>query len=69
MFPREITSTSLWIRHNLPLSSPLPKRQTEDLLKPMQSRYGHLPDEMLRVYVGQERARLDLKWCLDECFG
>jgi hypothetical protein len=69
MFPREIASTSFWIQHNLSLSSPLSKKLTEDLRKQIRSRYGHLSDEMLQVYIRQKRTRLDLKWRRDEYFG
>jgi hypothetical protein len=69
MFPREIISTSFWIRHELPFSSPLPESLTEDLRKEIPSRNVQLSDEMVQEYVRNERVRLDLKWCLDQYFG
>jgi hypothetical protein len=69
MYPREITSTSAWIRHNLPLGPPLPPNGDEKLRKQIKSRNIKSTDEVIEQYVRQERARLDLKWCLDEFFG
>jgi hypothetical protein len=69
MYPREITTTSVWIRHHLPLSPPPPLNRDEKLRKKIRSQNVKSTDEMIEQYVLQERARLDLKWCLDEYFG
>jgi len=69
MYPREIITTSVWIRHNMPVSAPSPPNGDEKLRKQIKSRNIKATDEMIERYVRQERARLDLKWCLDEYFG
>ena len=69
MYPREITTTSVWIRHNLPLSPSPPPNGDQKLRNQIRSQHVDFTDEMIEQYVRQERARLDLKWCLDEFFG
>jgi len=69
MYPREITTTSVWLRHNLPLSPPLPPNRDEKLRNQIKSQNIQFTDELIEQYVRQERARLDLKWCLDQLFG
>jgi hypothetical protein len=68
MYPREITTTRFWIRHALPLGSPSPPNGDEALRQQIRSRNVISTDEMIEEYVRHERARLDLKWCLDEFF-
>lgn len=69
MFPREITSTSVWIRHEQPLCAPPPIDGDKKLRCQIQLRFINATDSELSEIVRQERARLDLKWCLDEYFG
>ena len=69
MFPREITSTRFWIRHELPMSSPLPLSLTDDLRNKIRCEHVYINNELLKKYVREERARLDLRWCLGEYFG
>ncbi|CAF1208994.1 unnamed protein product [Rotaria magnacalcarata] len=68
MYPREITSTPLWIRHKLPLSPQPPPNGDEKLRNQIRSQNVQSTDETIEYYVRQERARLDVKWCLDEFF-
>jgi hypothetical protein len=68
MYPREITTTHFWIRHELPLGPPPPSNGDEELRLQIRSRNIISTDEMIEEYVRNERARLDLKWCLDEFF-
>ncbi|CAF1262276.1 unnamed protein product [Adineta ricciae] len=68
-YPDEITSTPLWIRHKLPVHAPLPPNEDADLCRLIASQNAGLSGEMIEHYVSQERARLNLKWCLDEFFG
>jgi hypothetical protein len=69
MFPREITSTSFWIRHELPLCAPPPIDGDKKLCSQMKRRFVNATADELSEIVRQERARLNLKWCLDEYFG
>jgi hypothetical protein len=69
MYPQEITSSSVWIRNDLPVCAPPPPDGDAKLRKQIRSRYVKATNEMIERYVRQERARLDLKWCLDEYFG
>ena len=69
MFPREITSTSVWIRHELPLCAPLPPHGDKKLRRQIQSRLINATEKEIDEIVQQERARLNLKWCFDEYFG
>lgn len=69
MYPREITSTPLWIRHNLPLRPAPPPNGDIKLKREVKLRFGLSSTEEIEKYARQERARLDLKWCLDEYFG
>jgi hypothetical protein len=69
MYPREITTTSVWTRHDLPVCAPPPPNGDAKLRKQIRSRNVKATDEMIERYVRQERARLDLKWCLDDYFG
>jgi len=69
MFPREITSTAVWIRHELPLSAPPPPDGDKKLRQKIQRRLIHATEKEIDEIVRQERARLNLKWCFDEYFG
>ncbi|CAF4597666.1 unnamed protein product, partial [Didymodactylos carnosus] len=69
MYPREITTTSIWIRHNLSLSPSPPPNGDAQLRSQIRSQNVKFTDEMIEQYVRQERGRLDLKWCLDQYFG
>lgn len=69
MYPSEITSTPLWVRHALPLFPPPPPDGDENLRKQIRFEHIDATNEMIEHYVKQERARLDLKWCLNEFFG
>ena len=69
MFPREITTTSVWIRHQLPLYAPLPPDGDRKLRRQIRSKYQNKTEEEISEIVQKERARLDLKWCFDEYFG
>ena len=51
------------------MSSPLPPSLTDELRHKIRSEYVQINEELLEQYVRQERARLDLKWCLDQYFG
>jgi len=68
MYPREITTTPLWIRHKLPLGPSPPRNGDEELRQQINSRNVISTNEMIEEYVRHERARLDLKWCLDQFF-
>ncbi|CAF1575034.1 unnamed protein product [Rotaria magnacalcarata] len=68
MYPREIKSTPLWIRHKLPLSPQPPPNGDEKLRNQIRSQSVQFTNETIEYYVRQERARLDLKCCLDEFF-
>ncbi|CAF3468696.1 unnamed protein product [Rotaria socialis] len=68
MYPREITSAPLWIRHKLPLSPQPPSNGGEKLRNQIRSQNVQSTDETIEYYVRQERARFNLKWCLDEFF-
>jgi hypothetical protein len=61
MYPREITTTSVWIRHNLPLAPSPPPNGDEKLRNQIRSQNIESTDEMIDHYVREERARLDLK--------
>lgn len=69
MYPCEITSSSFWIRHNLPLSPSPPPNGDRQLRQQISSKNVNSTDEVIEQYVRQERSRLDLKWCLDQYFG
>ena len=69
MYPCEITSTSVWIRHNLPLGPSPPPNGDRQLRQQIRSKNVNSTDEVIEQYVRQERSRLDLKWCLDQYFG
>lgn len=69
MFPREITNTSVWIRHQLPLHAPSPRDGDRKLRRQIRSQYQHETEEEINEIVQKERARLNLKWCFDEYFG
>ena len=68
MHPCEITSTSVWIRHNLPLCPSPPPNGDRQLRQQIRSKNVNSTDEVVEQYVRQERSRLDLKWCLDQYF-
>ncbi|CAF1398239.1 unnamed protein product, partial [Rotaria sordida] len=69
MYPREITTTPIWIRHKLPLCAPPPPNGDEALRNQIRFQNVQCSEEVIEYYVRQERARLDLKWCLDQFFG
>ncbi|CAF3770109.1 unnamed protein product [Rotaria sp. Silwood1] len=69
MYPSEITTTPIWIRHKLPLCAPPPPSRDEKLRNQIKSQHVQCSEEVIEYYVRQERARLDLKWCLDQFFG
>ena len=69
MFPSEITNTSFWIRHELPLCAPPPIHGDKILRRQIQSRFINMTDKEIADTVRRERTRLNLKWCLDEYFG
>lgn len=69
MFPREITTSAVWIRHQLPLFAPPPLNGDQSLRRQIKSRLVHSTESEINEAVRLERARLDLKWCLDEFFG
>ncbi len=47
MYPREITTTSVWIRHELPLGPPPPPNGDEKLRKQIKSQNVQCADEMI----------------------
>jgi hypothetical protein len=61
MYPREIRTTSIWIRHNLPLYPSPPPNGDEKLRNQIRFQNVKLTDEMIERSVRQEFARLDLK--------
>jgi hypothetical protein len=69
MYPREIRTTSIWIRHNLPLYPSPPPNGDEKLRNQIRFQNVKLTDEMIERSVRQEFTRLDRKWCLDQYFG
>jgi hypothetical protein len=69
MFPREITTTTVWIRHKLPLYAPPPPNGDKTLRRQMQSVLINATEKETDEIVQQERARLNLKWCFDQYFG
>jgi hypothetical protein len=69
MFPREITATPVWIRHELPLYAPPPPDGDRKLYRQIRSQHQNKTEEEISEIVGKERARLNLKWCFDEYFG
>ncbi len=69
MFPQEITTTRVWIRHQLPLSAPPPPDGDRKLRQKIKSQHKNETEEEISKLVQKERARLNLKWCFDEYFG
>lgn len=69
MFPREITSTSVWKRHGLPLYAPASPDNDQKLRRQIQNKHPGKTEEGINELVQKERSRLNLKWCFDEYFG
>ena len=69
MFPLEITTTTVWIRHKLPLSAPPPPDGDKKLRRKIRTLLINATEQEIDEIVQNERARLNLKWCFDEYFG